>query len=341
MATDDLWPEARYLLAEAYEASGNLRARPSRVYSGRRSAPDDPAAQLEGGRLPAAAPTLRGREARAARVVAAAPANVDARIALGNALAGLRDFDGALKELNEAVRLEPKRSEAYVSLGRLKVTQGQRDAAKVAFEQAVRSDDRSVPARHALADFQWAQGDQKTAEATLTQALAIDPNDLTTNRALATFYLETKQTAKAEPYLRTLATLSKTPQAQLGLADFYIAHERPDEARVVLDSLQQQGAVAVSARTRLAEIEYRAGRRDAAHQMIEALLTEQPNAAEAQLAAARWSLDEGRPDDALERAKVAIAVNNRLAAAYYIRGVARRVHAALRKRSNRSPKCCG
>lgn len=322
LATNDRWPQARYLLAEAYEANGDVEHAHRAYIRAADLLPDDAAAQLKAAGYLQRARQYEDAKTRVSRVLAAAPANVEARIALGNALAGLRDFEGAVKELNEAIRLDPKRSDAYVSIGRLKVTQGQRDAARTAFEQAVTSDDRSVAARHALADFQWAEGEQKAAEATLTQALAIDPNDLITNRALATFYLDTRQTAKAESYLQTLATLSQTPQSQLGLADFYVEHQRPDEARVVLESLQQQGAFAVSARTRLAEIEYGAGRRDVAHQMIDALLTEQPNAAEAQLAAARWFLDEGRPEDALERAKVAIAVENRLAAAYYVRGVA-------------------
>ena len=56
--------------------------------------------------------------------------------------------------------------------------------------------------------------------------------------------------------------------------------------------------------------------------MIDVLLTEQPNAAEAQLAVARWLLDEGKPEEALERAKVAIAADPRLPAGYYVRGVA-------------------
>jgi tetratricopeptide (TPR) repeat protein len=322
LSGNDRWPEARYQLAEAYEASGNLEQAYRAYIRAADLLPDDPTAQLKAAAYLQRAKQYEDARTRAGRVVTAAPDNVDARIALSHALEGLRNLDGAVEQLDTALRLDPKRSDAYVSLGRIRTVQGQQGAAKAAFEQAVKIDDRSVIARRVLADFQWAQGDSKGAEATLKQALAIDATDQTTNRALATLYLETKQSAKAEEFLHTLVALSRTPQAQLSLADFYIEHEQFEPARELLESLRQQGAFAIAARTRLAGIEYAGGRHDVANQMIDALLTERPNAAEVHLAKARWLLDEGDPEQALEHAKMALAGDPRLAAGYYLRGVA-------------------
>ena len=150
LATNDRWPEARYLLAEAYEASGDFEHAYRAYIRAADLLPDDATAQLKAAAYLQRARQYEDAKTRVSAVVAAAPANVDARIALGNALAGLRDFDGAVNQLDEAIRLDPKRQRG---LCESRSTQGDTRAARPCQDRvrAGRQERRSLGDRAACA----------------------------------------------------------------------------------------------------------------------------------------------------------------------------------------------
>ena len=319
---DDLWGEARLKLADAYVAIGENEQAFREYLRAADLLPDNAAVQLKAVSFLLMAGQFEDARTRVKRVLVTDPANLDAHIALGNALSGLRDLDGAIAQLTEAMRLDPSRSQAHASMGLVRVAQGDLDAARASFERAVATDEQSVTARLALANFQWSRGDMPAVEQSLMRALKIDQANELTNRALATFYMETGRAPLAEPYLKVLSEAARTPDARLALADYYAAYDRRDDARAVLEPLARGSRVGAAAETRLAELQDPDGHREAAHKMVDDLLERNPNMALAQLLKSQWLITEGKPEEALERAKLALAASPQWLVALYTRGVA-------------------
>lgn len=324
VALDEQWGEARYKLAEAHAATGNPEAALRQYVRAADLMPDSPAAQLKAATYLLIVGQYEDAKARAQQVLNKDPKNVEALIVLGNTLAGLRDLDGAITQLTEAVELDPSRSRSYTNLALIRVAQGRLDEARTAFEKAVDIDDKSIAAWLALASFRWSLGDAAGTAQSLKRAVEIDSGNVLTNRALATFHIATGNPALAEPHLKTIAETTKSAAGWFALADYYIGNARFDEARQVLEPLAVQATSSAAAETRLAGIAYAAGQTTDAHRMIDKLLERQPNTARALLLKARWLLNEGKPDRALQRAKSAVAASPRMVAAHYILGLAER-----------------
>jgi putative PEP-CTERM system TPR-repeat lipoprotein len=304
---DEHWGEARYRLAEAYAANAEPE-RASREYV--RAAdllPDDARAQLKAAAYLLLDDKDEDAKARALRVLARDPGNVEAQVALGNALAGLRDLDQAAATVMDAIALDPARSQSYLTLARIRVAQGRADEARAAFERAVTTDSRSVTALLARANFQWSVGELDAAETTLKRVLDVDGGNIVTRRVLAALYLASGRVADAEQHLQFVADVTHTVDARLSLADYYLMTRRYDEARGILTPLRDEPAARGAADTRLANIAYAQGSTAEARQLLEAVLAAEPNNESAHTLKARWLLDEGQPEQALEHARVAVS----------------------------------
>src|SRR5690242_8100862 len=97
--------------------------------------PDDPAVQLEAGRIFLQTGEFEGARQRAARILKIDPKNVDAQILTGNALAGLKNLDGAIEQVEKAIETDPRRTLSYTNLAMLQSARGDRQAAEVTFKQ--------------------------------------------------------------------------------------------------------------------------------------------------------------------------------------------------------------
>jgi putative PEP-CTERM system TPR-repeat lipoprotein len=322
VSRDDTWGEARFKLAEAYAASGSPERAFQEYVRAADLMPDDELAQVRAAGFLVQAGQYEDGKTRVDRLLARNPSHVEALVIRGNALAGLRDLEGAVAQMAEAIAVEPGRSHSYMNLGMVHQTQGATDEARAAFLRAVELEPRSLPARRALANFYWSVGDVAAAERVLTETLAIDPADLVTNQALATFYMAAERAAEAEPYVRSVADTTRTPEARLQLADYYLAYGRPDQARQVLEPLSLETATRDAAETRLASVLYSEDRIRDAHRMLDGVIARAPNHAHALLLKARWLLAEGQPDEALKSARMAVAASPQMIAALYVRGVA-------------------
>jgi len=319
---DPLWGEARYKLAEAYAANSDPENAFRQYVRAADLMPDDPPAQIRASAYLLLAGQFEDARTRAERLLARDPKNVEAVVVRANALAGLRNLDGAIEQLNEAIALDPARGQTYTNLALVKVAQGQWNEAKAAFEHAVEADPKSIPARLALANFQWSSGDADAALKSLSLAYEQESTNPVTNRALAAFYRANGQVAEAERHLKFLAASTALPADQFALADFYIAYDRLADAQDLLKPLTMQVASVGGAEIRLAGIEYGQGRHAEAHKILDRFLAREPNSAMALLQKARWLMQEGHVDQAVERATSATAASPRLTLAYYIRGLA-------------------
>jgi putative PEP-CTERM system TPR-repeat lipoprotein len=319
---DELWGEARYKLAEAYDANGEAENAFREYIRAADLLPENTEAQLKAATYLLLVGQYEDARTRVQRVVEREPANVEAQIILGNALAGLKDLEGAVAQINEAIALEPGRSESYTNLAIVRVEQGEREQAQQAFQKAVEADPKSVAALLALANFQWSVGQSAAAEQSLRRAYDIDAANILTNRALAAFYIAAGRPADAEQHLVFAATHTDGVTQALALADYYIAQSRPDDARRVLQPLTTRAGAAAAAEIRLATLIYDEGRTGEAHTALDALIAREPGNGPALLLKARWLLAEGRLEPALARARAAVTAAPRLAMAHYVRGLA-------------------
>ena len=126
---------------------------------------------------------------------------------------------------------------------------------------------------------------------------------------LALFQIAIGQPAKAEPYLAKLAEDTKNTNAQLVLADYYIASGRSEDAVPVLERMLSVKETRGAADLRLARLEFREGSRPQAQKRLEELLKREPNNASALVLRGEFLAAEGKYDEAIIQLQSAIAAN--------------------------------
>jgi tetratricopeptide (TPR) repeat protein len=264
--------------------------------------PNDVTAQLRAGILLHAFGQFEDAKTRANKALALDPKNVDAQILLGNTLAGLKDFNGAISEYQEAIALNPSGDTAYINIANAEVRLGKRVEAEATFRKAVEVAPKSVQARLALAGFLWGTGRPTDAETVFKEALALDPKNIVANRALGLFYLGSNRIPEAEPYFVALAENSKTPEAEFGLADYYLLSKRYADATTILKRLATTPAHFAQAMTRLASIDVVQNNRVVALSKLKEVKNKEPKNVAARLMIARILLMDGKRDEALAEA---------------------------------------
>ena len=319
---DDRSGEARYKLAAAYAQSGDAERAYAEYIRAADLMPEHTEAQFKAVSYLLAVGHYEDARTRTQQVLARDPKNAEALVLLATSLAGLKDLDAAVTQINEAIAIEPARSSAYSNLALIKIEQGKLKEAHAAFQKAIAADSSSVVAWLGLSNLYWSTGNIGETERALKRALELDPKHLLANRALGTLYVMNGRPEAAEPYLKTVAEQAKTTAASLMLADYYIRRNRPDDARRILEPLKARRAAADAAQIRLAGLVYVEGGLSDAHRAIDLLLSRDPNDAAALLLKARWLLAEGKPERALRFARRAVSANERVAASYYVRGLA-------------------
>jgi tetratricopeptide (TPR) repeat protein len=324
IALDARFGDARYKLAAAYEAMGDLRNALLEYVRAADLMPDNVEAQLHAGKLLIWARRYPDAKARALAALAKEPKNINGLIVLGNSLAGLKDIDGAISQIEEAIDAEPRLTFSYANLGLLQIKKGDRSAAEDAFKRATDVAPQSISARLNLANFYWAGGRRDDAERELKTALAIDAKSADVHKVLAALYLELGRRAEAEPHLKAFAEAATVVTAKIGLADYYLGERRIKEALSVLEPLSKDknGAGYIPASLRLATLDFAAGRHPEAYQRIDEVLKDHPRSDQTLDAKTRFSIAERKFDDAVTLATSVVTRNPTAVTSHYLRGVA-------------------
>jgi tetratricopeptide (TPR) repeat protein len=313
---DPMFGEARLKLAETYERMNNPAAYLEYVRAAD-ALPDNRDAQLKATRILLMGGRFDDAKARAEALLQKDARDVDAILLRANAMAALRDPAGAVAQIEEAMKIRPDSSQAYVNLGAVRMGTGDAKQAEAAFRQAIALDPSSVDAKLALANFLWAANRAPEAESTLKEVLAKDPQHLLANRMLGLLYITTRRVNEAEQPLKTVAEVSKSPAARLQLGDYYLGSGRTKEATDLLTVLTSEPATAAEAEMRLAALDYSQKRQTEAHTRLDALLTRSPSNSAALVLKAQWLTLENKLDEALDRAKAAVAADGQSAAAHF------------------------
>ncbi len=280
--------------------------------------PDNLEVQLAAARFLLNVRQFRDARTRAERAVQIDPRSAAAHMVLGSALAGSKDVNGAITEVQEAIDLAPANTTGYTGMGSLLLTQGRVDEAEKQFEKAVATDPKSANARVALAAYHWSVGSLAKTEQILREAIVIDPDHATANRAMALLFIATGRAGDAEPFLKNVSRILKTPEADFALADYYVRSGRFSEARQVLENAVKSGNT--SAMVRLARLDFAENDRERANRRIKAVLAKQPANGEALIARGRWLLRDGKLEEALENAEAATQGDPGNAAGYLLLG---------------------
>jgi tetratricopeptide (TPR) repeat protein len=320
---DARFGEARFKLAQAYEQTQNEQA--IREYL--RAAdllPDRADVQVK-----AAAILLAGQQHERARThadlaIKADPGHVEAQIIRAYALAGLKDLEGAVEELEKATASAPGDYRPYTSLGAMAATRGDMDEAEAAFKKAVDTDPSSAPAKLALAYFYWSASKGEETERILLDVIKADQTHERANRLLAMFYIANRRWNEAEVPLNRLVA-AKDTRATLLLGDLYLSTDREEQARPLYESLKADKNATALAVSRLATLDYRAGKRDQALAVLDAQLKETPKSVPLLALKARWLIAAKRSEEALKTAQDAVAAEAESPEAQFMLGMS---HAA-------------
>ncbi len=307
--------DVRLKLAEIYVQQGD-RTKALDEFVRAADVLPDASVQLKAGSILLIAGRFDDAKYRAERALADDPKNVGAQILLANALAGLRDLDGAVSELQQAIQLQPDRSATYSNLGALELGRGRREDAERAFARAVELDPRSAAAHLGLAGFYWATSQWISAETELLEALRLEPDNALAHRATATFYLLTNRSDRAESHLRRNLELTKSTDAAVALADYYVSQNKHGAAREVLQPLTEDSRAAAIASTRLAVLDQVEGRGADARKRIDSALSADPTQLSALMVKSGFLLADGKLEDAALIAKNAISAHPDSSAAY-------------------------
>ena len=273
---DERAGESRMKLADALLAAGDGQNGLRESVRAADLLPDNAEVQLRAGSLLLLAKQYPEARARAMTVLAKEPQNPRALILLGNSLAGLQELDAAIEQVEQAIDQDPLRTFSYENLGNLYIAKGDQDAAEGAFRRAVAATPKSVLAHVSLANYLWARGKRDEAERELKVAIEIEPTSTTANRALATLYLTQGKGKEAEPYLQAYAAESRTTEARVGLADYYISARMIPQAAEVLNALVKEADGFAPATLRLAGLDFAANRKPEAYAKVESVIAREP-----------------------------------------------------------------
>ena len=317
---DPKFGEARLKLAETYERMGNLRAAFPEFIRAADALPDNRDAQIKAIQILIVGGRFEDAKARAATLLTRNPKDIDALLLRADALAALKDPAAAIAEIEEALEVQPNESRAFVSLGVVQKGSGDAKDAEDSFRKAITLAPSSINAHLAFANFLWSAGRLIEAEQEIQRALLLDPKHLIANRMLGSLYVAMKRPQDAERPLKVVAENSDAPEARFQLAHYYISVQRNEEAIKLLTELAGNQATFAAAEATLAAIDYDGGRRDAAHARLDKLLARAPKDVRALVLKAQWLMNEKKLDEALDRAKAAVAADPQSVTAQFALG---------------------
>ncbi|MEO7271633.1 MAG: tetratricopeptide repeat protein, partial [Vicinamibacterales bacterium] len=322
LAADNRNGVAHQKLARAYRELGAMEQAWGEFVRAADLLPASADAQLDAAEALLVTGQFEDARSRAEKTLAQDAKNVRAHTIRGLATAGLKDTDRAVDEIQKALELDPSRASTYANLGALQLARGRSEEAEAALKQAAMlAPDQTAP-KLALANFYWLSNRRDQAETVLKEALLVKPNDPAVNRSLAILYIVSGRSAEAEGPLKVYGA-NGGPEAELALADYYIEHQRPQDATPLLARLSAVKEAHAAAEARLAGIDYIQDRRSDAYTRLDGVLKSDPKNNQVLVLKARWLLSEKRNDEALAVAQAAVAADPKAVNAQYLLGTVR------------------
>ena len=268
--------ETHLKLAETHMANDDLRSAYPEFLRAADGLPDSEDAQLKAGNLLLMAGKYQDAKTRARAALKKNPKNVAALVLLGNALAGLKDLESAVELSQQAALLEPKRSGIYRNMGVFQLARGEVDLAERAFKRALEVDPKSVSACLSLAELyrisRARQSSRSDASSGARHRSAPRHGESGDGIVLRPQRPRSRSRALLENGLRTGEEHRDRPVARRLLSG---DGRRTDSVEVLKGILTLKDGFA-SATTRLAAIEFSAGRKANGYKLLEDVLKLNP-----------------------------------------------------------------
>jgi tetratricopeptide (TPR) repeat protein len=235
------------------------------------------------------------------------PSDVDALVLNANAIARLLNSTWAIFKVDEAIRTHQDLDRARRELRPPTSASEDNDAERV-LRRALDVSPDHLDARFALVNLRWATGRMAEEESRLRRIADELPAHHLANRALALLYLSVRRGADAEKYLRSALSHGDRDSGFI-LADLYVDTGRDLAALELLDEAGDDAGAVNAARA--AEIELRLGRREAATQRVDAILSRLPRQSHALRLKAELLLASANVAGALAAARAAVGADVR------------------------------
>jgi tetratricopeptide (TPR) repeat protein len=268
------------------------------------------------------------------------------------ALAGLYNASGrpddARGVLEDGVRKLPASVDLQASLAAQYLQMGQTAKAEAPLLEIVRLQPQEPAHRIRLARYYDMAGHGDRAEAALRQAMSELPDSTAVRLGLVELTSAHEGPAAAAKELAAMAAARPKDDAlQFALARFYEAHQQPDEAAATLRAVMQRNAdsaAAMQAKTLLAGLEVRSGRRAEADRLIAEVLAKNPRDNDALVLRGSLELDANNPKAAIADLRSvlrdqpdSVYVLTTLARAHELNGEPALADAALRRALEANP----
>ena len=288
---------ARAALGRLYAGGGLTAEAITLAEEGLATHPDDPGLLTARGVARALRGDLAGAMQDAQAAVARAPTDADTAALMASLYQRQGRNDEALAVLLRASAASPDNVGLRVILAQALVAAGRGVEAVQPLIEVIKIEPGVFKHRYRLAQFYALQKNIDAAEKTLRDAVTAAPDEVEPKLALANLIASQRSFETGEKSLKQLIASDRgNLSLQLGLGQFYEAHQRPALAEAVYRSVMAAGgnkAMGLTARNRLAAMALAANRSSEASALIEEILKSSPRDNEALTMRANIALARG------------------------------------------------
>jgi tetratricopeptide (TPR) repeat protein len=250
---------------------------------------------------------LRGSDFKNAKEIAAKaadkwPEDQIAKLILAESMIGIGDSKSAGAIVNQVVQDDPKNARARFDLARLNFQEKNWADAEKNLRVSWDLDPDGLLAPVALAQLLEARGKVPDAETVLKRTADLHAGNVQPLYLLAGVYLRQKQLSQAEELYKQIGDVGHaSPENRGALAVFYAATGRANDSEKEFKRILAKNPEDRLNSRRLAEIELTLNKREQTRQIANALIKLEPKDWESLLLLARMDIDDGKPDQALQK----------------------------------------
>lgn len=295
------------LFAGAFEQAGDQAMAASAL------SPDDPEVRVLNARLHLHREEKAEAMADLDVALARKPRLIDALLLRAAAVA-IDDPAAGFAQLDEAIARIGPTSEEVKPLRQARVVILAQQQRNSEVEQSLRDLVRDFPKdqefQYQLARFYAGSGRVDEAEQAMRSVIAIDPGDVNARLGLAQFVARTRSPEAAEQTLEAfIAEGGAAASLRLALGQLYEANDKSDAALAVYEELirtDPKSGAGRAARVRLAALRIHKGDVDAGRELIEAVIADDPENADALMIRAGLRVRDKKFDDAITDARAVL-----------------------------------